>query len=92
MVVRLSDSHKNLRNPSHGLDVYLSKRPNHEEDCANFCGLVRKAELYTSSVIKSSDKYQVILDKYIIKEDQVRNIKKLVCLRTPCTQPSHSKE
>ena len=26
--------------------VQLSKRPNHEEDCANFCGLLRKAELY----------------------------------------------
>ena len=24
----------------------FSKRPNHEEDCANFCGLLRKAELY----------------------------------------------
>ena len=24
----------------------LSKRQNHEEDCANFCGLLRKAELY----------------------------------------------
>ena len=22
------------------------KRPNHEEDCANFCGLLRKAEPY----------------------------------------------
>ena len=25
----------------------LSKHQNHEEDCANFCGLLRKAELYT---------------------------------------------
>ena len=24
----------------------LSKCPNHEKDCANFCGLLRKAELY----------------------------------------------
>ena len=24
----------------------LSKHENHEEDCANFCGLLRKAELY----------------------------------------------
>ena len=24
----------------------LSKRPNHEEDCSNFCGLLRKAEFY----------------------------------------------
>ena len=24
----------------------LNKRQNHEEDCANFCGLLRKAKLY----------------------------------------------
>ena len=26
--------------------MLLSKRQNHKDDCANFCGLLRKAELY----------------------------------------------
>ena len=28
-----------------------SKRQNHEEDCANFCGLLRKAELYKPKAV-----------------------------------------
>ena len=34
------EGHKNL----------LSKRQNHEEDCTNLCGLLRKAELYEEKV------------------------------------------
>ena len=30
--------------------VQLSKRQNHEEDCANFCGLLRKAEFCTNMI------------------------------------------
>ena len=33
-----------MLNLPHGFDL-LSKCQNHEEDCANFCGLLRKAEL-----------------------------------------------
>ena len=44
-----SESHKNLRNLPHGSVIYLvnikSKGPNHEEDCENSCGFLRKAEL-----------------------------------------------
>ena len=35
------EGHKNLRNLPHGFDIYLVN-----VDCANFCGLLRKAELY----------------------------------------------
>ena len=28
----------------------LSKRQNHKDDCAHFCGLLRKAELYCESL------------------------------------------
>ena len=38
------EGHKNFRNLPHGFDVH--KCQNHEEDCANFCGLLRNAELY----------------------------------------------
>ena len=38
------ESHKNLHDRPYGFDNYL--RQNHKEDCANFCGLLRKAELY----------------------------------------------
>ena len=31
----------------------LSKCQNHEDDCANFCGLLRKAELYVDSAQES---------------------------------------
>ena len=37
--------HKIWKNLPHGLDVYLSKCTKHEEDCANFCVLLRKSEL-----------------------------------------------
>ena len=46
--VQLSwEGHKNARNPPYGFEIYLvnSKRQNHKDDCANFCGLLRKAEL-----------------------------------------------
>ena len=36
--------HKNLHNLPHVLDIYLHL--NNAEDYANFCGLLRKAELY----------------------------------------------
>ena len=35
---------------SWGFGHLLSKRPNHKDDCANFCGLFRKAELYLITV------------------------------------------
>ena len=35
--------HKDLRNLPYGLDIYFSKRPNHEEDCAKCFGFLRKA-------------------------------------------------
>ena len=46
-----------MRNLPHGFDIYLnSKRQNHEEDCTNFCGLLRKAELYLLEVDSGSSK------------------------------------
>ena len=40
-----------MRNLPHGFDIYLIlKRQNHEEDCANFCGLLKKAELYIPEI------------------------------------------
>ena len=40
------EGHKNLHNHPHGFDIYInSKHKSHEEDCVNFCGLLRKAEL-----------------------------------------------
>ena len=42
------EGHKNLRTLPHGFDLLLSKGQNHEEDCAKFFGLLRKAELYWS--------------------------------------------
>ena len=39
------ERHKNLRNLSHGFDVYLMLKQNHEEDHSNFCGFLKKAEL-----------------------------------------------
>ena len=36
------EDHKNLRILPYGFDIYLlSKHQNHEEDCANFCGLLK---------------------------------------------------
>ena len=40
-----------MRHPPYGFEIYLvnvniGKRQNHKEDGANFCGLLRKAELY----------------------------------------------
>ena len=32
--------------PPYGFDIYLVKYQNHKEDGTNFCGLLRKAELY----------------------------------------------
>ena len=37
------EGHKKLRSRPHRFDIY---HQNHEDDCANFCGLLRKAELY----------------------------------------------
>ena len=34
------EGHKNVRNRPYGFEIQ-----NHEDDCANFCGLLRKAEL-----------------------------------------------
>ena len=46
------EGHKDLRHPPYGFDVYyVSKYQNHKEDGANFCGLLRKAELYQLFVI-----------------------------------------
>ena len=36
------EGHKNLPN----CPYLLNKRQNHKHDCANFCGILRKAELY----------------------------------------------
>ena len=36
-----------MRNRPHGFGIYLiNKRQNHEDDCVNFCGLLKTAELY----------------------------------------------
>ena len=50
------EGHKNLQDLPHSFDIYsvnvkslrhlLNKHQNHKADCANFCGLPRKAELY----------------------------------------------
>ena len=41
------EGHKNVRNRPDGFEIYLvNKCQNHEDDCANFCDLLRKAELY----------------------------------------------
>ena len=42
------ETHKNWKNLPHALDVYFKviKCSKHEEDCANFCVLFRKSELY----------------------------------------------
>ena len=37
------EGHKNVRNRPYGFEIYLVN------DCANFCGLLRKAELYMKS-------------------------------------------
>ena len=42
----------------------ISKRQNHKEDGANFCGLLRKAELYRWTIFKSSNKKQSDLTFY----------------------------
>ena len=39
----------NLRN----LSYLLSERQNHKADCANFCGLLRKAEIYLQSTVNT---------------------------------------
>ena len=48
-IVKFSFSNKakkDLPNLLHGFDIYLvDVRQNNEKDCANFCGLLRKAEL-----------------------------------------------
>ena len=36
-----------MRNLPHGL---VNKCQNHEDDCANFCSLLRKAELYIQMI------------------------------------------
>ena len=40
----MSGGLSNIHMVSSKLVSLLSKCPNHEEDCANFCGLLRKAE------------------------------------------------
>ena len=37
---------KNIQAAAYNGARTVSKCQNHEEDCTNFCGLVRKAELY----------------------------------------------
>ena len=39
------EGHKTLRNLPHGFDICLQSMKNYKEDCANFCGLLRKVEL-----------------------------------------------
>ena len=43
---------KNLRNFPHGLEIYFSKCPNHEEDCANFCGPSQKSWTLLGSIFQ----------------------------------------
>ena len=45
------EGHKNLCNLPHALDLHNYKTSEHEEDCTNFCGLLRKAELYLFSYL-----------------------------------------
>ena len=35
---------------NHFFESDVSKRQNHKVDCTNFCGLLRKAELYVATV------------------------------------------
>ena len=44
-----------MRNLPHGFDIYFSKRQNHEDDFANFCGLLRKAELYKCDLLNEKE-------------------------------------
>ena len=50
IIKQFREGHKILRKRPYDFDVYLSKCQNHEEDYANFCGLLRKAELYPDRV------------------------------------------
>ena len=43
-----------MRNLPHDFEIYYSKRQNHEEDYANFCGLLRKAELYNEATSRTA--------------------------------------
>ena len=55
MVVKFSFSEKatkNVRNRPYGFEIYLVYLKN-QDDCANFCGLRRKAELYGSTAVPS---------------------------------------
>ena len=36
-------------------EYLLNKRQNHKEDGANFCGLLRKAELYSSILVSTQE-------------------------------------
>ena len=61
------EAHKIWKNLSHGFDKLadlLSKRQNHEENCAKICGLLVKTELYTCNIAaclcRNSGKWQVI--------------------------------
>jgi hypothetical protein len=50
-LVKLSFSEKAKKMCAIAFKVLKFKRQNHEEDFANFCGLIRKAELYYDLVI-----------------------------------------
>ena len=40
-----------MRKGPYGFDVLLSKFQNHNDDCAHFCGLLRKAERYLCTYV-----------------------------------------
>ena len=44
--------------PSQNISTLLNRCPNHEEDCANFCGLLRNAELYQSPLVSPVENFQ----------------------------------
>ena len=50
------------QNKFNGYDFYLSKCQNFKDDCTNFCGLLRKAELYMK---KSSRTTKIVFSVYI---------------------------
>ena len=51
-----------MRHPPYVFDIYLfSKRQNHKEDGANFCGLLRKAELYQFLILLPGPHFVVAL-------------------------------
>ena len=62
-----------MRNLPHGFDIYLlSKRQNHKADCANFCSLLIKAELYVG-MYKLQLKYLVLNEMKIVHKTVLKN-------------------